>query len=250
MPNFGTHLSGPVRNTAKKENSNEREWFSNLPLSHSDPDFFYYTNDFSSIGNYNTTDWTLTLVGTGTVAVSTTTNSANGTLLITTGAANGPDSNNVQLKEASWLLDSSVGANDASQAGKRLWFETKLRVSNVADVDLFIGLAQISTTVQSANDRVGFRMTTGAALLNVETSVGGVATSVSSTQSMVAATDIRLGFMYEGGNSVRFFVNRGWVKTVTTNLPTAVMAPGIYVAANSANARTSLVDYFSIHKER
>lgn len=249
MPQLGTHISHPLKYKAQKVNSNGKEWFSNLTIGN-DPDFTVFMNDYLKASDYSTADTTLTLVGTGTAVVNTTSNDINGVLLITTGAANGPDSCNLQNKGANVKFDASVGSNNAALAGKRLWFETALAVSNVADVDLFIGLSQISTTIQSANDRAGFRMTNGAATVALEASLGGVLKSQASGQSLVAATQTMLGMRYDGGNAIHYYINRNWVGTATVDIPTADLAYGIYVASNSANARTASVDYWFIAKER
>src|ERR1035437_8613753 len=144
MPNLGTHLSPPVKYTAKKENSNENEWFSNMSVG-TNPDVVKWMQDFVVPTDFNTTDWTATEVGSGSQAVGTSSN-ASGILLLTTGSANGPDSESIQPKSATWILDATVGANNAFLAGKRLWFEASVEPSNVATVDMFVGLAAISTT--------------------------------------------------------------------------------------------------------
>lgn len=231
----GTNFLGPVSHMTRNDYT-PRQWFGGLPIGES-PDYCVQFNDYVKATDYSTTDYTLTLVGTGTAAVSTT-SAENGALVLTT-TNSSSDSNSLQAKQEAWKL----------VAGKQLWFECKVQTSNVADVDLFIGLASTDTTPLDATDRVGFRMTNGAATLNYETSVGGTATSATTGQSLVAATSATLSIWWDGA-TLRFFVNRNLVVATQTNVATAAMALTAHIKTNSANARTATIDYFFVAKER
>lgn len=237
MGHNGTHLTAPVKYAAKKTNSNQLEWYGNLPVG-IDPDFPLEYNDFKVAGDYSTTNTTLTLVGTGTAAVGTATN-VNGLLSLVTTNGNGPDSNNLQSKQLTWKLE----------ANKKLWFESNVSISNVSDVDMFIGLSIASTTLLTATEYVGFRVTTGAATIAAQTCLASTITTVTTGQSAVAGTLVKLGFQFDQ-NVVKFYINRSYVGQSTTNLPTAALAVSANVTANSANARTMVIDYWFVSKER
>lgn len=254
MPARGSHFTGPVRHAPKKSNSHPREWYRELPVGMNDPDYTHYFVDFLKATDYSTSDWTLSLVNTGTAAVGTTTN-VNGVLTLATSGASG-DLDNLQLKQDSWVLDTADGADSA---GKRLWFETSVQPSNVADVDLFVGLSEIQTNVISTSQNyVGFRMTNGAATLAYQTCASNTQTSKTlavgsgAAQSLTTSAYTKLGFVFYNGGAVDFYVNRAYILTITTNIPAAAtgLAPVFEIKTNSANARNVLIDYLYIAKER
>lgn len=253
MPGRGSHFTGPIRNAPKRGSLNDRSWFSELPVGMTDPDYTHLLYDFQVATDYDTTKWTITGAGTPTAAVGTTTN-INGLLTLTT-TNTSADACIVQGKQDSWKLDTTAGADPA---GKRLWFEASVKPSNVATLDMFVGLSEIqSDVITSSQNYVGFRMTTGAATLAYQTALAGTQTSVTtvyggsaSTYSMLTTAQTLLGFTWAQGNHINFFVNRAYVATISTNLPTAGMAPAFDIITNSANARTLLVDYIYIAKER
>lgn len=233
------HVLGPVLNKALPTDSRPREWFSNLPL-YPNPDYVHQFLDFVQADDYNTTNYTLTAVGSGSAAVGTTV--ANGNLALTTGNA-GTDSENLQAKQLPWTLDAT--------SPKRLWFEANLSVSNVADVDAFIGLSESATDVFSSTNYIGFRITNGAASIAALTCASSTATTVTTGQSAAAATLVKLGFLFDGGNVIKFYINRAYVGKSTTNIPTATaMAITAKVKANSANARAMNIDYWLVAAER
>lgn len=238
----GSSFSGPLKNRVVSDitSGSARQWYSGMPFLN-DPDYVSQFNDFVKADDYNTTNYTLTLVGSGTAAVATTTNEKNGALVLTTTGASS-DSNSLQAKQEVWKLES----------GKQLWFEANIQASNVADVDLFIGLANTDTTPLDATDRIGFRMTNGAATLNYELSVGGVSTGTVATTgtSMQASTYKKLGFYWDGSSVVKMYVDRVLTNTVTANIPTAQLCLTAHIKTNSANARTAIIDYWYACKER
>lgn len=246
MPQFGTHISHPIKYKAQKENSNGKEWFSNLQIGN-DPDFAIYNKDFNLTTHYSTSDYTLTLVGTGTEAVSTTL--VNG-ILVSTTTNSSSDSNNLQNKIPCWTLDATSTSNDATSAGKRIWWETSISATRVADVDLFIGLSELNTTLLASANYVGFRISNGSAAIACVNAKASAASTIASGVSAVASTSIRLGFLFDGGNAIKFYINRGWVATQTANLPTVVMAESLHIKTNSSNAAVVNQDYVFIAKER
>lgn len=239
---MATHFSGPVLNRDKAGTGSSRAWFSNLPIGESDPDLVKLMRDFTLPTDYSTSDWTLTLTGTGTAAVNTTSGEGNGVLaLVTTGASG--DSNELQAKTDAWTLTD----------GKRLWFECSVSSSDVAAVDLMVGLSEQTTTPLTSQNYVAIRMPTGAAALVGECVNGGTKSSINfptDDSELAASTLAQLGFYYDGEGGVHFYFNRNEVGHITSNLPTAALAPLVFIQTNSANARTADVDYIYVAKER
>jgi hypothetical protein len=229
------HLTGPLLEKGGP-NPGTREWFSGLPMG-AMPDLAVMSKDFTVASEYAAADYTATVTGSGTTAVSTS--AINGALVLTNSAANA-DAISMQSKQVCWKL----------VAGKRAWFEAKLQMSDPTKSDLFVGLANTDTTPLDATDRIGFRITNGAATIAAQTSVGGSATSTATGQSAVAATDITLGIAWDGGASLKFFINRALTNTITTNIATAAMALTIHLANGEAVAKTATIDYVFVAKER
>lgn len=221
----------------EKPDYDSKQFLNYMPVS-SDPDYVRFVRDFIAPADYSTTDTTLTLVGTGTAATSTSIE--NGALVLTT-TNSSSDSNNLQWKNASFKCAS----------GKPLWFSCKAQVSNVSDVDFMVGLAVLDTTALDAVDRIVFRMSNGAATLNYESVSSGASSSTGATGvSLVAATDATFEFYWDGSSTLRFFVNRQLVKTLQANIPTAALTPTFHIKTNSANARSANIDYVYVQRLR
>jgi hypothetical protein len=273
MPQFGSHLTGPIRHTTKYRDQSNRAWFQNLPVGMNDPDFVNDFIDFTKAGQYSTTDYTLSSSANGslsTAAVNTSgTNnigssaqSVNGALLLQTGSTAG-NFTNVQNKVLAWILDRSLVPNIHSlQSAKQLWFEAAFSadLSN-SDVDCFVGLSEIQNSIIGSaglsQNYIGFRVTNGAATLAMVASTAGsvskLTTSVGSgnSNSIALGTLTRVGFVFSGSNNVDFYVNRNYMNSLQiTNLPTSPMAVAFQICTNSAVNRSMVVDYVYCSKVR
>src|SRR3990167_10623763 len=125
--------------------SDARAWFNSQPVS-TDPDYVIYFRDFINTAEYAAADWTITTVETGAATEALGADALNGTLVLTNGTADN-DSDSLQLNEETFAL----------AAGKQLWFETKVQLSDATDSDLFIGLGITDTSPLATTDRVGFQ---------------------------------------------------------------------------------------------
>lgn len=236
---MATHYTGPVLNTELKRGN--REWFSNLPIG-AEPSYATYFNDFLVAQNYAAADWvvTTTEAGTGAATEALAADERSGALLITNDDASGD-------------LDALQSAEEFTSltVGKKLWFETKLKVSSISVATLLVGLAITDTTVLDASDRVGFVLTSGAATLDAFTTKNSTTTTTSAIATLVAATYVTLGFYWDGASAVKFFVNRSLVATHTTNVPDDEnLALTIHLQNGSAAVQSTTVDYFYVCQER
>lgn len=236
---MATHFLGPVLN--RDIIDHQRGWFSNLPVGNS-PDYVKYFNDFVNTADYAATDWTITTTeaGAGDATEAIGANTLNGTLVITNDAASA-DLDSLQLNEETF----------AFTAGKRLWYECKFKVSDVALCTAYVGLGVTDTTPLTTSDRIGFQITSGAATILFKNCGSSVTeTSTSTGVAAVADTYVTVGFYYDGGTKVNYYVNRAYKGTIGSNLPAVNICPTLYVKNGEAVAKVLTVDYIYVMGER
>lgn len=235
---MATHFTGPVLNATHRKDS--REWYSGLPVG-LDPSFSTYFNDFLVAQNYSAGDWvvTVTQAGSGNAAEAITADERCGALTITNDNA---DNDLVAIQSAEEFIKLS--------AGKQVWFETKLKLNEVGQQDMFVGMAITDTTALATSSDCGFLLTDGASTLDCKTTLASTTTTTSAVATLVADTYVTLSFYWDGVNKVRFFVNRALVASHTTNIPTAAGALTLHVQNGEAVISTAIVDYFFVCQER
>lgn len=232
----GSHFTGPILH--QDHGSGPREWFSKMPVL-GDPDYVVYFNDFLVDQDYQATDWVVTEVGVATQAIAA--NELNGALLITNAAADN-DSSEQQSTEQFVVFTEN----------KRLWFETKLKVSDATQSDLFVGFATTDTTViAGTTDSIGFRKDDGDANIDVVTEDATVETLTDTTSDLANDTYVTLGFFWNGLNAVEFYVNRVRKATHTATIEqTNSLALTFAIQNGEAVAKTMTIDYLYICMER
>lgn len=237
---MAVRFTGPVLNAEKKDGS--RKWFSNLPVG-SSPDYVVYMNDFLVAQDYDAADWVITTTeaGAGDATEALVADELNGALVITNDAADN-DLDALQSTEECWK----------PTAGKRLWFESKVKFTDADDDDMFIGLAITDTTVLDASNRINFRVAEGdASILCQADSTADSAVSVDSGVDAADDTYVTLGFYWDGKNKVEYFVNRSLVHTTTSGIPTAEnLAISIHFQNGAATADAMTIDYIYVCQER
>lgn len=233
---MATHFLGPVLN--REVNDHPRGWFSNLPIS-GNTDITQYFNDFLFAGSYAAADWVVTETQAGATQ-GIAADVLGGALALVNSAADN-DVNQLQSAEE-WVKLSS---------GKRAWFEIRLKCSEATETDWYVGFATTDTTIiAGTTDSCGFRKDDGATNIYglTETSTTETATSLGAA---AADTFVTLGFVWDGKNAVRFYLNRALKATHTTNVPSSnQLALTIMQQNGDANARTLTVDYVYVAMER
>lgn len=233
---MATHFTGPVLHKEK-----DGVWNAKLPVAQ-DPDYVVYFNDFLVEQDYAAADWVITTTeaGAGSATEALAADELNGALLITNDDADN-DLDALQHTQEVWKLAS----------GKRLWFKAKLKVSDVTQSDLFVGLSITDTTVLDTTDRVGFQSDDGDALLDILTEKDSTETNTAGVATLVDATYVELGLYWDGKAKVEFFVNDALVGTHTTNIPDDEnLCLTIHLQNGEAVAKTATVDYFYVAMER
>lgn len=212
---------------------------------------FLDANDFS---NYVTTDFTATIVGTGTVAA---TDFENGAIVLTT-STGASDSVLLQRRSAQFKL----------VLGKDTFFKFSGQLSHVTNCRFHCGLIATSTTPLTANDGLYLYKAEGASTLSLVSVVGGVSTTVAlpTSEALVANTPFEVGFHVDVQGNVEVFFNpgtglqtqnpsagdsRGRVAALyAPGLTQVLLCPSFGLTNTTGVARTLTVDYYAAARNR
>jgi len=194
-----------------------------------------YMEDFDY---YTAADWTVTETG---VATQVLTDADGGALLITNAAADDDAS-----------FSNKVGESFLFATGKKLWFDCLFQVSDATQSDVVIGLQITDTTPLDVTDGVFFLKADGAATIDLLVEKNNTATTTSSVATLVAATNIRLSFFYDGVDKITIFADGVAVAaSVTANLPDDEnLTISFGIQNGEAVAKTMTLDYVMVAKER
>jgi len=238
-----THFSGPVLFSAARptlENLNIGAW----------PDQTRFMDDFTGILLDATNDWTVVKDSSATVALQA--DALNGVVDLTSAATTDNDGSSIQGNEI-WGLPST--------AGQRLYFEARFQMSDVDQMDMFIGVCENFATnpeaIFTASNRIGFQIDDGDATphLITESSDSETDTTLSgTTYDLSDATDVTVSFVATKGTTtdkVKFYINRTLVGTHTTNVPTANMTQAAAeVSGNATGTKSMSIDYIMVAQDR
>lgn len=204
-----------------------------------DPQPLVYTKqDFDqiTIGSNTIPGWTFTSVTSGSIAGDTS--NPGGAVNISAGAATANQGVNWQLNQFPLKLAS----------GKPVAFEAYGTFSGLSNLRLqtFIGLAASSTALIASGavasvDRIGFLGITTTGVLSAvsrSSSTGSSGTGV----TLVNATAYRFG-IFATTTQVDFYINGSVVSSLTTSIPTTVLAPTIVVQANGTDTPVFNLDW-------
>lgn len=194
-----------------------------------------YWEDFDY---YTAADWVVTEVGAATQVLA----DGDGGLLLITNAAADDDSS----------FNQKVGESFTFETGKKAWFEARFQVSDATQSDVVVGLQITDTTPLDVTDGIFFIKNDGAATVDFLVEKNNTATTTSSVATLVDATDIRLGFFWDGVDKILIFVDGVAVNSsVTTNLPDdEALTISFGIQNGEASAKTMTVDYIVAAKER
>lgn len=154
-----------------------------------------------------------------------------GNWLTITTDANENDSANIQVK----------GSNFSLAAGKPLYFGIKCSIDDATQSDVLIGLAGTDTTLGAAHAIAVGASFVGFTKLDAVTA-GYFKTITTATEGNSAAaftmgTTMKTYEFYWDGYKLFGYVDGVQIACFTTNIPTAVLRPSIFVAAGSAAVR-------------
>lgn len=242
---MATHFKGPIlgRDEPQKPNG----WRSNLPIG-SDPDYVVFFNDFIKGDDFVAADWVIftTEAGGGAATEALGPQEVGGALVITN---DNFDNDLDSLQQADGA--GAVGEYWQLSAGKRLWFNMKVKVTDADQQDNFYGLCITDTTPLAATDRIGFQTTDASASIDVLCEKDSTETLTASGVDGVDATYNDLKFYWDGISRVYYYVDNALVATHSTNIPDdEQLALTIHHQNGEAAANVCTIDYIHIVMER
>ena len=233
--------------------------FINLPRAMVDPDqYIFFRDDFLLDRTAVASDYTETKDGGGSDAILAT--EAGGVFQYVTG---GTDNNEYTL---------TVGATAAMvkatvSSGKRLAFEARVKSTTITDRGFFVGLGEETLGADFLNDDDGDVVGTVDAIgFNVRTATpteidcvyqkgSATAVEVQGNAGTDAAAWMKLGFSFDGGNEIRYFVDRVLVARAsavgTTYFPSGEeLTPVIAAKTGTGSAVTGAIDWWMVAQQR
>lgn len=229
--------------------------------------FFYnlFQDDFD--GGLSTLNYTATKTGIGTIA----TQAGDGGQILFTTAASSAAICELQVSQANFVLPTPT-------LPKKVFFLTRVQVSDTTNCEVFAGLVNATTTVAGITDGIYFQKVAGGTTMNLIIVAGStiqatiaIPTAVLSLY-LAAATWIDLSFHVNRAGSVLVYVGYplvGWVPAsawtsgtqppplgivarsiAPGTLATANLAPTLILRTGNSTAVTMTADFLMASKER
>jgi hypothetical protein len=227
------YLPGPILNP--DTDISTRRWYEQLPMQH-DPDYCIFMDDFLSRVVLDATNrWTV--VKDGSAAVGLEADTVPGWLVITSQATTDNDGGSIQGNE-----------NWAVGVGRRLWFETAVKLHDADDCDFAVGLCETFATdpenMLTSSNRICFQVNEGNASILCKTEATDVESSSDSQIDAADNTTVTLGFLCIGTGVVEFYVNRVLRATHTSSIPTAnLKLAAFHISGSNVGTFTTEIDY-------
>ena len=242
---MATHFKGPILFSAQRpalENLNIARW----------NDQFIQFDDYDHGAIDETLRWVIVKDSGASVAV--VADARSGEVNLNSTATTENDGASLQGHEEYFSLPST--------AGNKLYYETRIKTSDVDQMDILVGLTETFATnpenaLASANI-IGFLLADGSAVISGVTESGGTATTVTfadTTKSTLADdTFVTLGFKATKGTStdtVRFYINRQEVGVSQTNIPTANLKLAVMsLSGDATGTKVTTLDYVMAAQDR
>ena len=243
---MATHFKGPILFSAQRaalENLNIARW----------NDQFIQFDDF----DHGALDETLrfTIVKDSGAAAAIVADARSGELNLTSANTTDNDGASIQGKQEYFSLPST--------AGNKLYYETRIKMSDVDQMDVLVGLTETFTTnpenALASSNIIGFLLTDGSAVIAGVTEASDTATTVTLDTTLSTLTNdtyVTLGFVAtkansDGNNKVDFYINRKYAGTSTTNIPTANMKMmAMSVSGDATGQKITTLDYMMGAQDR
>ncbi len=208
--------------------------------------YHIWKDDFD---DYAATDWIITTVEAGSGdAAEVSTSERGGVLQITNDNAD----NDLDFFQYAGVDSAAVRETWKFVAGKRLYFETRFKLSDATLVAFVAGLQITDTSPLTVTDGIYLKKDGSDAFLDFHVVKNSTATDKTAIHTMVADTWVVAAFYYLGGNVIRSYVNGLAVgSSVITNVPDdeeLTISFGIQNA--EAAAKVLSVDYIFVASER
>jgi len=243
---MATHFKGPILFSAQRaalENLNIARW----------NDQFIQFDDYDHGAIDETLRWTI--VKDSGAAAAIVADARSGELNLTSANTTDNDGASIQGKQEYFSLPST--------AGNKLYYETRIKMSDVDQMDVLVGLTETFTTNPEAalasSNIIGFLLTDGSAVIAGVTEASDTATTVTLDTTLSTLTNdtyVTLGFVAtkansDGNNKVDFYINRKYAGTSTTNIPTANMKMmAMSVSGDATGQKITTLDYMMGAQDR
>ena len=190
-------------------------------------------------------DYAFTNATAGTMALDPA--AENGVLLLDSASTTAAQGAQIQRPAASFK----------PKAGRKIWFETRVKVADTATgPELFIGLAEIDTTIiassaVSTENHIGFSSVTDDNVLLANSEKATAGTTATGTTA-VEATWVTLGIKVDGLDKVSFYVDGDIVSQITTtaNIPIVELAPSFVCQSGGTTDPILHIDYWICQQTR
>jgi len=139
------------------------------------------------------------------------------------------------------------------EALKLTWFQTQIKVKDVSEADLFVGLMTPAATTgifDARVDSIGFYLVDGSGLLYCETNNTSTPTQASTGITLEDSTVYKIGFVAVGVTAVYFHVNETYVGTSAANIPTAALAVAFGLRNGTGAANELSINTINVGLER
>ena len=243
---MATHFKGPILFSAQRaalENLNIARW----------NDQFIQFDDYDHGAIDETLRWTI--VKDSGAAAAIVADARSGELNLTSANTTDNDGASIQGKQEYFSLPST--------AGNKLYYETRIKMSDVDQMDVLVGLTETFTTnpenALASSNIIGFLLTDGSAVIAGVTEASDTATTVTLDTTLSTLTNdtyVTLGFVAtkansDGNNKVDFYINRKYAGTSTTNIPTANMKMmAMSVSGDATGQKVTTLDYMMGAQDR
>lgn len=237
-------MGTPTRFTYGVGTAKVNTTFGNFPL----PNPIDEAVAFYDFNQYVAGDWTVTNTTShatiGLVAASSTVPSG-GVLGLVGGASSvSTDVAAIQANPFNFYFSTS----------NQVWFEAELKLDVAANNLIILGLAS-SVATAAPTDGIYFSKSAGNATVDFIISKSSASTTQTSVATLSDATNVRLGFYFNGKDAVDVFVNGAKVysQTTLTNLPSSVAlgpALAMKLAATAPTTAYAYTDYILAAQER
>ena len=199
--------------------------------------------NFYEFNQYVAGDWTVT--NTTSHATVALTAGAGGLLSLAGGASS-------VTSDIAAIISNPLNFNFAST--QQVWFYTGFKVTTAANDQIQLGLMAANSAL-TPTAGMYFNKAAGAATIDFVVRKSSTSTTQSAIATLVANTFVRLGFYYNGKDSVDVFVNDAKVysQTVLTNLPTSTalgIGLGFKSAATAPTTSDLIVDFALAAQDR
>jgi hypothetical protein len=204
---------------------------------------------FDDFDEYHVNHWILTTVELGAGSATEVTADEDGGVLVVTNAAGDNDHDFFQWSGTS---NGAVSETFKFEAGKKLLFKSRFKVSDATQSDLVMGLQITDTTPLDVTDGVFFKKDDGDALLDLRVEKDNTGNQTNGLHTVVDDTYLEVAFFYNGSDKVEGYVNGSLQTTLaTTNLPDdEELTISFGIQNGEAAAKSMSIDYIFVAKER